>query len=194
MLPRMNTYERGTVVDIGGGDGSGILNWANQSPGMMFYVVDSVPSVIQPRYNNVRFIDQLIDFGTVLPFPDKSVDVVKMNFLMGELNRETINASDSFEEALYCVAVTEARRVLVDDGVVQITEVRGNLRKAATVFFECGFYIFSSAVVAGRGASWYTDYFFDIFDRSGRSPEESKVLPMYFEAKKFFLPGRYGDT
>lgn len=190
----MNSRERGVVVDIGGGKGERAFRDAALQPEFMFYVIDrGAPRVDDPVPDNVQFIEQFVDFGRPLPFPDKSVAVARMFFLMGELESSGRRPSRMTDEKfLYKMISSEVFRVLDDHGVLQVMEVRDTLFSTTTVLYELGFAITRSPELAMRGSSFHADQFYELFEQSGKSPEESHTAPLYFEAQKAMMPGFHG--
>jgi len=148
-----------TFLTIGGGDGSYFQKEALKNPRNFYIVIDPslngttnqittkewhLPAEKPP---NLSFIESGVFKNNRLPLRGKSVDVIEINFLMGEifwLENEIINTyqkSINREEEKYLEVLKEAKRLLKDTGQLFVSDVRYNILRILKLVRRVGFFL-----------------------------------------------------
>ncbi len=174
------------AIDIGGGAGERFLDLARHNPQKTYLVLDPNINNISDKPDNLHLMPWRGDKSSAIPLPEESVNVAGISFLFGEMiSREIKGYKMKDEKERYRVLITDLKRVLKRNGMIEIVDVKGNIKYVVEVLEEVGFKITQKPQrLKKEDYSPWSKIFFSVFYRSGKSEEESEALPMMVKSVK----------
>jgi hypothetical protein len=184
------TIKKEFNIDIGGGAGEYFTEEAKKNPDKTFVVLEpfSRGKVFIPQSENLHVIMWKSDVDSSLPFLEGTVSVASANFLMGELQTKEGNPRTiEVEKRRYARLMGDIKNLLKEGGKLRIVEVKGSIDYVVEILNEVGFSVTSQPRPISseeKDMSFYTKFFYDMYKKSGKKPEDSVTLPMVLEATK----------
>jgi hypothetical protein len=174
------------AIDIGGGNGKFFLKMAYDNPDKIFLILDPKYTQIENKPKNLIFINWMKDLNSDLPFTVESISCVHIDFLMGEIRSSKYNDSGNDEDAMriYDMLISEVDRVLSKGGILDIVDVRENLKKIEKLIKKRGYLYKTPTILEDENHSAWSNVFFEVFHKSRRSVDDSYAIPMHIEARK----------
>lgn len=116
-----NKKDRPQVLDIGCGPGTWVLEMATEFPNTEFHGIDlrtMFPTSIKPT--NTHFVQH--DFYETLPYPDESVDFIRMRLMLGSMTPPQLTK-----------LLAEIQRVLKPLGYVEFLDVERQIHRPGPI-------------------------------------------------------------
>ncbi|MBD3208431.1 MAG: hypothetical protein GF370_03180 [Candidatus Nealsonbacteria bacterium] len=195
-----------TLLTIGGGDGSYFQKEALKNPHNFYVVTDpslngtknqiTIKEWCLPteKLPNLSFIESGVFKGNRLPLREKSVDVIEINFLMGEifwLENEVINTyqkSINKEEEKYLEVLKEAKRLLKDTGKLFVSDVRYNILRILKLVRRAGFCLDKEPKSMTKKRTFFAEFFSSITSKAKELGKGTGDCSPYFLCANYSHP------
>lgn len=174
------------AVDIGGGKGEYFVQRARENPEKTFLILEPSPLRLKREPPNLHVIRWRSDEESFLPLKAASVDEANINFLCGEIRDrdDDVGRAEKFEVDRYRKLLRDLKEVLKNGALVRIADVRGNIGAIKNLLEEEGYKITLAPIrLMDEDRTAWSKCFFDVFEKGGKSEEESVALPMTIEAQ-----------
>ena len=180
----MNDEGKETAIDIGAGWGEYFIDRARNNPNKNFILLDSHFPKIRRLPPNLHMVRWVSDFDSGFPFKSNSVDEANINFLMGEIkSKEDETETIENTHKKYERVVKDLPKCLKKGAILQIIDAKDNIFTIEEIIKKNGFAIKTKPIkLENMNLTRWTQTFYDVFTKSGRSEEKSHALPMKLTA------------
>jgi len=170
------------AVDIGGGQGEYFVDRARGEPQKTFVILEPAPLSLPDKPPNLHIIRWKSTAALTLPFADKSIDEVNINYLFGKMEPSRLERHRPLDQKeIYRRLIKDARQVLKSGGKISIIDAHCHINLIKEILIESGYHIVQEPIsLPDPDRTYWSGKFTEDYERN----EESFVAPMIIEAQK----------